>query len=89
MANLPVACCTTGAMGTDGSRVYVISEEFAARYVTSIDIATLQVAPPALLVGLPANQCPGDLNGDGHVTIDEILTAVNAALEGCPLLPGN
>jgi parallel beta-helix repeat protein len=31
-----------------------------------------------------AQQCPGDLNGDGVVTVDEILTAVNAALDGCP-----
>jgi hypothetical protein len=29
--------------------------------------------------------CPGDVNNDGQVTIDEILTVVNAALEGCPL----
>lgn len=28
--------------------------------------------------------CPGDLNNDGHVTIDEILTVVSAALDGCP-----
>jgi len=27
--------------------------------------------------------CPGDLNGDGKVTIDEIVTVVNAALNGC------
>jgi hypothetical protein len=42
----------------------------------------------ALLLALPAGlvraQCPGDLNGDGRVTIDEILTMVNAALHGCP-----
>jgi len=27
---------------------------------------------------------PGDANGDTHITVDEILTAVNNALEGCP-----
>jgi hypothetical protein len=28
--------------------------------------------------------CPaGDVNGDGEVTIDEILRGVNAALSGC------
>jgi hypothetical protein len=32
-------------------------------------------------------QCAGDLNNDGVVTIDEILTMVRAALNGCPL-PG-
>ena len=34
-----------------------------------------------------AQSCPGDLNGDGEVTIDEILRAVNAALDGCPAAP--
>jgi len=28
----------------------------------------------------PGLDCPGDLNGDGQVTIDEILFAVNVAL---------
>ncbi len=28
--------------------------------------------------------CPGDLNGDGVVTVDEILTMADAALNGCP-----
>ena len=32
--------------------------------------------------------CPGDLNSDGVVTIDEILGAVNAALNGCPSSSG-
>jgi hypothetical protein len=26
----------------------------------------------------------GDPSGDGNVTVDEILTAVNNALSGCP-----
>jgi len=89
LAEIPVACCTTGAMGTDGTRVYVISEEFANRFVTSIDISTLQSSLPAVLVGLPVNLCAGDLDSDGRVTIDEILAAVNAALSGCPVLPGD
>jgi hypothetical protein len=29
-------------------------------------------------------QCNGDRNGDGRVTIDEVLDAVHNALEGCP-----
>jgi hypothetical protein len=28
--------------------------------------------------------CTGDRNGDGQVTIDEIIDAVNNALQGCP-----
>jgi hypothetical protein len=43
----------------------------------------------ALLLVLSAGpvraQCPGDLNGDGMVTIEEIITMVNAALYGCPV----
>jgi hypothetical protein len=31
-----------------------------------------------------AQPCPGDLNCDQHVTIDEIVTAVNSALNECP-----
>jgi hypothetical protein len=31
--------------------------------------------------------CPGDVNGDHVVTIDEILHAVNAALNGCASVP--
>ncbi len=30
-----------------------------------------------------AAQCPGDLNGDGTVTVNEIITAVSALLNGC------
>jgi hypothetical protein len=30
-------------------------------------------------------KCPGDLNGDGRVTIDDILRSVNYALDGCPM----
>jgi uncharacterized protein DUF1566 len=30
-----------------------------------------------------AQQCPGDLNGDDTVTINEIIVVVNAALHGC------
>ena len=31
-----------------------------------------------------SGQCPGDLNCDGRVTINELITAVNSALAGCP-----
>jgi hypothetical protein len=30
----------------------------------------------------------GDANVDGQITVDEILTAVNNALEGCRTPPG-
>lgn len=34
-----------------------------------------------------AQPCPGDLNGDGSVTVDEILVVVNTALNGCQPAP--
>jgi hypothetical protein len=43
------------------------------------------------LVLSPANevpaqpQCPGDMNRDEQVTVDEVLTSVNHALNGCPV----
>jgi len=37
-----------------------------------------------MMLGAAASAlCPGDLNGDGETTVDEIVTAVNAALNGC------
>jgi hypothetical protein len=33
----------------------------------------------------PVGNClAGDANGDRQITVDEILTAVNNALNGCP-----
>ena len=34
-----------------------------------------------------AAQCPGDVNGDGTVTIAEVITTVNAALTRCTVDP--
>ena len=34
-----------------------------------------------------AQPCPGDLNGDGSVTVDEILVVVNTSLNGCNAPP--
>jgi uncharacterized repeat protein (TIGR04052 family) len=40
------------------------------------------------ITGLDENgQCVGDVNNDAEVKIDEIITAVNNALGGCPSLP--
>ena len=35
----------------------------------------------------PLRPCDGDFNADGHVTIDEIVTTVDNALQGCTLVP--
>ena len=38
----------------------------------------------ALATSLPAaGACTGDCNGDGEVTVNELILAVNAALGGC------
>jgi hypothetical protein len=39
--------------------------------------------PPFHVVPTSAGCCCGDCNGDGTVTVDEILTSVNGALNGC------
>ena len=44
-------------------------------------LIALTLAPRATL----AQPCPGDLNGDGAVTVNEIIVAVSASLNGCPL----
>ena len=48
-----------------------------------VSLALLMVARSAQA----ASCCPGDVNGDHVVTIDEILHAVNAALNGCASEP--
>jgi hypothetical protein len=35
-------------------------------------------------IGAQCDQCKGDFNGNGEVTIDEIIVSVNNALDGCP-----
>lgn len=49
------------------------------------------VVSVALLIVVRSTQaascCPGDINGDHVVTIDEILRVVNAALNGCAAEP--
>jgi hypothetical protein len=44
--------------------------------------AMILAAPTAMAHPM---MCPGDLGGDQEVTVDEILTSVNNALNGCPL----
>jgi hypothetical protein len=49
------------------------------------------VVSVALLIVVRSTQaascCPGDINGDHVVTVDEILRTVNAALNGCAAVP--
>ncbi len=50
--------------------------------------AALLIALWAVCAAVPARaQCRGDLNGDGAVGVDELITAVNSALSGCGLDP--
>jgi hypothetical protein len=51
-----------------------------------IDLNTM-FTPPFRLVAsspMPVAACCGDCNGNGTVTVDEILTSVNYALNSCP-----
>lgn len=48
-------------------------------------LATGPIVPPVVFPEATptAAVCPGDINGDDVVTIDELVRAVVAALEGC------
>lgn len=52
-------------------------------------VSALLLAAMLAFVARPAQaQCAGDLDGNGQVTIDEVLTVVRAALAGCSQAPG-
>jgi uncharacterized protein DUF1566 len=46
--------------------------------------ATVLLALWPVRIGAQCDQCEGDFNGDGAVTVNEIIVSVNNALEGCP-----
>ena len=50
-----------------------------------ITLAIVAVLAMALRTTPSAAQCPGDLNGDSRVSVDELLTAVRNSLDGCEL----
>lgn len=47
-------------------------------------LAVLFTVAVTVLVTPAWGACPGDLNGDGVVLVDEVLTMVGEALNGCP-----
>jgi hypothetical protein len=47
--------------------------------VVGCALGALLASPPA-----QAQSCVGDCNGDGMVAINELISAVNNALNGCP-----
>jgi hypothetical protein len=47
-------------------------------------LATIALAFWPARIGALCDQCEGDFNGDGKVTIDEIIVSVNNALHNCP-----
>jgi len=53
--------------------------------LTSTPTPTPTSTSPPATVTPTALACVGDCNGDGHVTVDEILTLVNVALNATPL----
>ena len=46
--------------------------------------ATVLLALRPVRIGAQCDGCEGDFNGDGEVTINEIIVSVNNALDGCP-----
>jgi hypothetical protein len=53
------------------------------RAIVVIMMGTAVVAMLGLIVQGAAAQCCGDCNGDGAVSVNELVTAVNRALTGC------
>src|SRR5579862_7381075 len=47
-------------------------------------LLTLAVCSVTLAAAHAGAQCLGDFNSDGKVTVDEVITAVDNALYGCP-----
>ena len=51
-----------------------------------VSIGELILAVDISLGSAPTTACPAvDRNGDGLVTIDELIAAVGNALDGCPV----
>ena len=50
----------------------------------TVVFATVLLALWPAWIGAQCGHCEGDLNDDGQVTIDEIIVAVNHALNNCP-----
>lgn len=66
---------TTGGTNAANTRV-MIGAGNRNEIISGVDIA---------LGSVPLSVCPSyDENGDGTVTIDELLTALNFAVGGCP-----
>jgi hypothetical protein len=59
-------------------------EEEATMHVIILAFATILLALWPARIGAQCDQCEGDFNGDGQVTIDELIVAVNNALNSCP-----
>jgi hypothetical protein len=59
-----------------------------------MEITTIRATAILIVVCVAASvrpspaQCLGDFNGDGRVTVDELVTAVDNALNGCRLTAG-
>ena len=56
------------------------------RVHTGVLAVALAVAGAALNVPSARAQCCGDCDNDRRITVDELVTAVNHALQGCPAL---
>jgi hypothetical protein len=77
---------TPGLVVIDTATNEVVATGVADRDTSDAQIAIVSVpdAPPPTTVECAALMCTGDRNGDGSVTVDEIMSAVNNSLDGCP-----
>lgn len=73
--------------GNWGCTSFSPTQHYGVPLVPAADLGA-QFQTPFHLIGVVYSptgtaQCCGDCNGNGQVTVDEILTAVNSALNGC------
>lgn len=79
VSSLLVGMLMVGAVwGHDPQRIYIVHNPTATFTAPPTWTPRRPTLTPTMVP-----ECAGDVNGDGQVTIDEIIRAVNAALLGC------
>jgi hypothetical protein len=74
-------CCAAAGVCAD---VYQCQENVGAICHGGTCLLVLTAGTPTPTPTVIAGTCAGDCNGDSDVTIDEIITLVGVALNGCP-----
>ncbi|MDX2169699.1 MAG: hypothetical protein SF182_21700 [Deltaproteobacteria bacterium] len=68
-----------------GDTLLIVEAEPIASPAAPTPTATAPSSPTPTATGVPIGGCCGDCDGTGEVTINELITAVNNALNGCPI----